>query len=205
MVHLFLINVEIPVNAQIYFGNLFQLITYNLVDTEGFLRWLLRLEDDSDTMPNFYYLGYHSVFFIINIGNMLFGIMLYAGAFVFVVSTRNAKKERILKLRKKVKDSLMWNSTLTFMKESLIIFAISCFLQYKNFKFKNFGQGFSALNSVVYGIILIGFLAVNYRVMTKYRNCLQDKRFKAKFGTIFAALKHHRSKAMGLLLEPLFG
>lgn len=79
MVHLFIANVKIPPNAQNFFGGLFGFITFNLIDLEDHLRRWFSLNDDIDFNPNMYYLGYHSIFFTINIGNMLLVILYDIG------------------------------------------------------------------------------------------------------------------------------
>ena len=83
MVHLLITNVLIPANAQIYFSALLSLVTYDFVEMEGSIRNGFKLEDnlfeDSDdglsNKGNMYALGYHSVFFLINISNMLMGLI----------------------------------------------------------------------------------------------------------------------------------
>ena len=100
---------------------------------------MLGLKDDPSFLQNFYYLGYHSVFFVINIGSMLFGIIFYVGSLIFILITRNVKHQRVQSIRKRLKNELMWNSILSFIKESLIIFCVACCLQYKNFKFETAG------------------------------------------------------------------
>lgn len=83
MVHLLITNVLIPANAQIYCSALLSLVTYDFVSMEGSLRNGFKLEDNLFEDPenglsqqgNMYALGYHSVFFIINISNLLIGLL----------------------------------------------------------------------------------------------------------------------------------
>jgi len=88
MVHLLITNVVIPANAQVFSSGLLSLVTYEIIETEDSLRKNLKLEDDKDFNPNFYALGYHSVFFLINIGNLLFVVCFQLAAYLFILATR---------------------------------------------------------------------------------------------------------------------
>jgi hypothetical protein len=43
MVHLLIVNVRIPANAQLFFGVLLEFVTFNLIDLEPYLRKTLNL------------------------------------------------------------------------------------------------------------------------------------------------------------------
>ena len=72
MVHLLIVNVNIPVNAQIFFSGLLNLVTYNIVDLKKPVRELLRLDANEDVLinQNFESLGYESNFYLINISDL---------------------------------------------------------------------------------------------------------------------------------------
>jgi hypothetical protein len=48
MVHLLLTRTSIPINAMIYFSGLLSVVTYDLINTEPFLRRMLNLVDEKD-------------------------------------------------------------------------------------------------------------------------------------------------------------
>jgi hypothetical protein len=87
MVHLLITNVKIPANAQIYFSQLLQLVTFSLIDLEPLLRRWLHLQDQMDFNKNFFALGYHSVFFIVNLNNMLLVIIYQIIALSIILLT----------------------------------------------------------------------------------------------------------------------
>jgi len=205
MVHLFLINVEIPVNAQVYFGNLFQLVTYNIIDITSVLRSSLKLEDEPDFMPNFIYLGYQSTFFLINIGNMLIGIIYHIVCLIFISCEKHIKNERLSRFRKNLEKDLIWNSLLSFVNESLIVCAVACFLQYKNCRFKKIGESISEVSSIVYGIIIITTMVASLYTMLKHRHKLTTSSIQDKFGVLYSDLKIKRNRSVGILLEPFVG
>ena len=144
MVHLLVINVQIPANAQIYFSVLLQLVTFNFIDTEDTMREMFGLFDEEELNPNFYYLGYHSMFFLINIGNLLIGLLYNIGCLLFILLTTCIENKKIVAWRNDLKKSMLWNSVLSFFQETLLIFAISCCLQFSSHSFKTFGLGFTS-------------------------------------------------------------
>ena len=46
MIHLLLIEVQIPATCQIFFGSLLKLVTYELIDISPYIRKGLKLNDD---------------------------------------------------------------------------------------------------------------------------------------------------------------
>jgi hypothetical protein len=58
MIHLLLIEVEIPPTCQIFFSSLLKLVTYELFDISLYLRKGLNLKEDAGFSSNFEELGY---------------------------------------------------------------------------------------------------------------------------------------------------
>lgn len=70
MIHLLIVNVEIPTNAQIFFSYLLNFATFNIIELDEPIRKAGKLYDDVLINENFYNLGYHSSYFLINMGNL---------------------------------------------------------------------------------------------------------------------------------------
>jgi hypothetical protein len=47
MIHMLLINVEIPPSCQIFFSSLLKLVTYELIDISSYIREGLNLQEDA--------------------------------------------------------------------------------------------------------------------------------------------------------------
>jgi hypothetical protein len=60
MIHLLLIDVEIPPTCQIFFSSLLKLVTYELIDISPYIRKGLNLQEDASFSSNFEQLGYAS-------------------------------------------------------------------------------------------------------------------------------------------------
>ena len=58
MIHMLLINVEIPPTCQIFFSSLLKLVTYELIDISSYIREGLNLQEDAGFSSNFEQMGY---------------------------------------------------------------------------------------------------------------------------------------------------
>lgn len=74
-------------------------MTFNLIDLETPLRKGLNLFDEKIINDNFYNLGYHSSYSVINFGNMFIVIFIYIAFFMLLGATKKCKNERVVKLR----------------------------------------------------------------------------------------------------------
>ena len=84
-------------------------------------------------------MGYHSSYFIINTGNVLVVLVPYTLIALFKLFSKNCLHERIVKLRQKAQDFLVWNAWLSYGNESYLIFAISGATQIYTLTFKELG------------------------------------------------------------------
>ena len=202
MVHLLITNVRIPANAQIYFSGLLELVTYSIVDTEPLMRKWLNLTDGKDFNPNFYALGYHSVFFAINLGPLLFVGLYQVLVLLFVVGTKRVTNPHVSRLRAKAKASVMWGDVLTYINEGYIVFVLSCAMQYKYLDFGSRGTAFSSVLALVSGVILIASPLTNLGIMLRYRNDLGKEPVKEKYESLYDKLNYESTTSLAVLLEP---
>ena len=93
MLHLLIIEVDIPANAQMFFSGLLNLVTFNMIDLSEYIKRVLHLIEPikTDANSNLENLGYNSIFFIINMGNLL--IVIIGLVFLLMVSplTKNIR------------------------------------------------------------------------------------------------------------------
>lgn len=88
MIHMLIISVNIPANTQFFFAHLFGFVSFDIVEMEPFIRPLLRLYNDEVANENFYNLGYPSNYYVINIGNLAFGILYFILLYSFYIVTK---------------------------------------------------------------------------------------------------------------------
>ena len=126
MVHLLIINVRIPANAQVFFAGLLQFVTFNIIDFSPYIRKGLNLKDDDLIVnDNFQNLGYNSEYFIINFGNLLLIMAYLVIMLIFYAVTPNNSETKFGRCRAKLTKGLVWNSVLSFMLESYMLLSIS--------------------------------------------------------------------------------
>jgi len=201
MVHLLVINVRIPANAQVYFSVLLQLVTFNFIDTESTIRRLFNLEDKDEIPPNFYYLGYHSTFFLINIGNLLIGIFYLVSCLLFILFTKPCENKRIKGWRETLSKKMLWNSVLSFFNETLLILSVGCFMQFKKLGFEEFGIGFTSELSLLFGIVIFAFPILTAYLMFRNKHHLAEDKNLGVWGTLYDTLKFKRP-TFEVLTEP---
>ena len=109
------------------------------------LRRGLNLYDEKIINENFYNLGYHSSYSIISFGNLFIVMFIYIFLFLVLGVSKNCKNKRIKKARKWIAIKIMWDGTLSFISESYLLLAISCFANFNYYQFKTPGEIFSGI------------------------------------------------------------
>ena len=94
----------------IYFSGLLNFVSYDLINTEPFLRkWLKLVEKEEDFNVAFQSLGYSSVYFVINIGS-LFVVMIYLLLKLLLLAvTKKFRNDKVQRFRLRIKQEIMWN------------------------------------------------------------------------------------------------
>jgi hypothetical protein len=91
MLHLFITNVPIPANASIYAASLLPMVTYNYFSFPDSLRASLQISESQNLAVNFDNLGYHSVFYLININHLIVFIAFTLSALAFVYLAKRSE------------------------------------------------------------------------------------------------------------------
>ena len=109
MVHLLIINVKIPANAQVFFAGLLGFVTFDIIELGPYIRSWLGLVDDALINDNFESLGYESNYFIINMGTLVLAMAYFTLMLTFYATTIWVKNEKLKRFRAKVTKGLIWN------------------------------------------------------------------------------------------------
>ena len=201
MVHLLIINVRIPANAQLFFGVLLQFVTFNIIDLEPTIRKTLNLYENEEIQDNLLNLGYVSNYFIINMGNV-FIVMIYLVALVICYAcTQRIKNHRFLRIRNYLTQGLFWNTILSFFTESYLLMAISSITNLRIFKHTSVGTVLSGNLAIIGAFVLIGLpIFVLFFLQTKSKK-LYLANYRNKYGTIYEELSYKR-EGKAALMEP---
>lgn len=147
MVHLLIVNVDIPVNAAIFFSGLLNLVTYSLVKLEKPIENALHLTKNElePLNKNFAQLGYTSNYYILNASDLFLVAMMIMTILLFILLTSNVNNEKIKKIREYACSKMIWNGVLSFINESFLLTAVSCFSNFTDLKWGNNGERFATL------------------------------------------------------------
>jgi len=203
MIHLTMTNVNFPANAQIFMSGLFSFVTYNLIDLEGTMRRITGIEDTEQISPNAYFLGYHSVYLLVLISNVLIAILSVLGSLTLFFIAKFTKNERIVKYREELRKKLFWNGVLSVNLEMHLILCICVCIQFKHLNFTDKAKGFSSVLNFVFAIYIIGAMAVSAYIVQKNKSKLNSKSIKEQFGSLYEELNIKRTQSSWVLQEPL--
>ncbi len=86
MLHLLIVNVQIPPQTLIFFKGLLGMVTFQLIDLSPYVTRLFRLEDHASELVNYNleYLGYSSTYFVINMGNIILMLLVNFCVIIFI-------------------------------------------------------------------------------------------------------------------------
>lgn len=203
MLHLLIINVNIPANAMVFFSAMFGFVAFDIIEMEPYVRPMLNLWDEEVINDNFYNLGYPSNYFVINIGNLALGIVYFIVLYAFYAVTTKCEDGRFMRFRNRVVDGLFWNALLTFLTEVYIIFSISTISNFFFFKFDSYGPWISTNLTIVASVVLFGFPIAMLIYMLARTDKLSNPKIKNKYGAIYEGLAYKR-EGRKALLEPFF-
>ena len=204
MIHMLLINVQIPPTAQIFFSSLLKLVTFEIIDISSYIRKVLNLEEDAGLSSNFEELGYQSQFSIILLGNLYIALILMLFGLIFIFSTRRFKsKQWFNKLRNNLKTKLIWHGALGLLNESYLIICISCFVNLiSTKKASKFGEYFSITNAFLFLVVVLGYPILILIILVKNQPKLHLKQFRDRFGDFYLHFRYKEGRHT--VLEPFY-
>jgi hypothetical protein len=203
MVHLLIINVRIPPNAQSFFRGLLSFVTFDIIELGPYIRQGLNLTDtDVVVNDNFMNLGYDSEYFVINFGTLLLVMSYLAIMLMFYACTPSKGNSSFVRCRNRVTRGLVWNSVFSFMLESYMLLSISAVVNFIQFKFEDLG---TALSSNLTALVVV--LLVSFPIFTLAFLCLKKRKldrvdYKEKYGALYETLRTTRMRK-STMFEPM--
>jgi hypothetical protein len=203
MVHLLIMNVRIPANAQYFFAGLLSFVTFDLIDLGPYIVRVFNLYDDEMLNENLSDLGYGSNYFMVNIGSLLIVIAYLFFLLVFYASTHFIKHKKFMHYRNKMVEGLLWNKIISFVSEAYMQLTISCIMNFLAFRFTSFGPSFSTIAAILSFVVCVGFPIFSFCFLYKNRDKLRAYKFKEKFEALYEGLNYKRGHYI-VLAEPAF-
>ena len=214
IVHLQLVNVQTPTNAQIFFSHLLSIVAFDVIDglevgdgveLEDWLQEKLEMPDTTPLTINFYALGYESTLFSLSMGSLILFYIIFPIIIMIVLmiswTTRSCPK--IQNKAKNILDRAFFNSILRFIEETYLITTVCSFSNLRYVYYGgatndfNYFLALGALFLVISYPIFIGFL---YKVVKIER--IQSIEYTERVGVIYENLRLRKNK--NRLKWPLF-
>lgn len=132
--------------------------------------------DTVELSTTFYDLGYESVYFVLNVGNILVGIVMIAVLLtILVVTFCCTSVPWIKRQRDKVSKYLLWNTVLSFGNETVLMCSLWVCLNLKycsQDSFASFGEGLSAEVTFIVMILVLILPFICTFLLFKYKDKL---------------------------------
>lgn len=180
MVHLLLIDVKIPANAQVFFAGLMNFVTFDILEfLTPTIQDALNLYDTVEVDDNFANLGYGSNYFILNMGTLFLVMVYFVLLLIFYAATVNVTNPRFVKIRAKLTTGLIWNNVICFLTESFMVLALCTTMNLANsFHFKSVGTVISSNLTMLGFLLCVGFPVFAAVFLWKKRDRLQEEKYK---------------------------
>jgi len=132
-------KVQLTANVGIFFNQMMQIAAFDIFETAPLLNDLLGLEQDGKVLnSNFETLGYESLYFLHNMGSLLFVFVLYPVAIAFTwLCAKFTYSHNVSKWGIKKQRQLFYSFFIGILTESYSMLAVSCCI---NIKFLTWGS-----------------------------------------------------------------
>jgi hypothetical protein len=137
-----LFNVILPANVQTYFNELFQIASFDFINTDPAVNWILDLNQTQPLNPKFDSLGFSSTFFLNNLGTLALIFMLYLiSLLVFLPIDKLVHRFKWLApLHHKLKKSLFYNSLTGMLMESCLLLCVCAMINLEFASWSTYGK-----------------------------------------------------------------
>jgi hypothetical protein len=156
MIHILLLNIVVAPNALMFFTSLVSLVNFDLIDMEPLSRKMFQLHNDQPFSDVFDEFGYSSNYIIINLGMLFYALIEFFLTLAIIPLLSKSKNARILKLRDKFQEDLVWGGFIDYFNEAYLVICITCLIAYSDWSLKNFGEGVDKAVACAFAITIIG-------------------------------------------------
>lgn len=141
IVHMFLLSLSYPLNCLSFFGQIFNLISFNLIPTAYIFEKVFQFSavQDSYLSDWFSWVGYNSMLSVTNMATLfVFIVLAPMGILTLAVVNKIFPFWRLLPdkheiwIQKYVDQTIksaFWNSTISFLNENYLVLSVCCLIQ----------------------------------------------------------------------------
>ena len=166
---MFVLSLSYPLNCLSFFGQIFNLISFNLLPTGYIFEKVFQFSvvKDSYLSDWFAWVGYNSMLSITNMAT-LFVIIVAApfGILILAITNKVFPFWRLFSIKREIRiqkyidqtiKSAFWNSTISFFNENYLVLSVCCLIQIQQLQLNPRTDYWSAILSSCIG--LAGFIA----------------------------------------------
>ena len=127
IVHLVLMGVIVPANAEIFFGALFDMIAFDPIDVTWIINPMFSLSDIEQGLDEeFEALGYQSAYFLTNLGSLFLVVIVQLVLIPMHLSVWACKPccNKARRYSANHIDKCLWNGILTFIDGTFLVLCI---------------------------------------------------------------------------------
>jgi hypothetical protein len=181
ILHVPLLSIPLPPNVMTFFKALFNVITFDFINTDPKIQAVFALKDDDSYPPyndKFDLLGYSTSNTLYNVGLPVFGILLYFGLLLLYLIVRFLPFKIAQKITKKLRKMIFWNPALRFVIELALEGVLSSVVNIRSYIIKdtelnNIGEIMTVLLSIALIVLNIVFAILITCLLIKHRNDLE--------------------------------
>jgi hypothetical protein len=202
MLHMLIANVDVPAHTMLFMRGLLSLVTFQVYKFDDIIIKMFGLSKDKElVIDHLHYLGYTSMYFVVNMGNVLTLLMFFLALVIFNLISRWCKNPRVVKISEHVKVIVKWNGIYRLMNEPYVIYAVSCLTQMLSMTWRSHGENFNNVLMILMFLLLVAFPVWVFFFIRRNRYNLGKNSFKQKYGTIYEHLKWKKGNYW-VLAEP---
>ena len=196
-----LFNIEIPANAQMFFGFVMQLASFNILPMQDFYQKYLPAPNwDAPVNERFNVLGFQSVFFLTNMGSMVIGLAMIPllSCLLLMMKPFARLSKRFAALKNKIHSSLFWSQQITLMNESFSMICMCAFINARHITFDSKCEVINSVLTIAFLVICIALpLVVGLFLMVQMPK-LASPTMQIKYGELTQGLNLEKGRFIAL-------
>jgi hypothetical protein len=187
-----LFDMVLPDNAAAFFGFLFPIAAFDILDTDDFWKWALNVTPPNGLSPNFEAVGFETILFLNNLGTMFFIILAFPGLMLLALLLRRCRKYQTVRIKvREIEAFVYWSGTLRIILESYTILAICSFINFTDLTFEGYGLSIISVTAICIMVFTTIFPFAVYLFLYKNYDLIKsgDEHFENRFGALWEGIK----------------
>lgn len=200
IVHTLMIEVAYPASVIVFFGQLIEVINFQIYDFGNFYNRVFALDPESqgnqpltDLFDN---LGYQSLFIIQNFGTLCWTLLITPAVWACSTFLAKISRQKFSRFRNKWSNIMFFNGWISIIKDTYLFLAVCVCLNSYYLRWNSFGEIFNSVLALTFGAALVLYstlLPVFYNTKSSQLAIqTRDQSFNEKYGSALVGLNYKR-------------